>query len=619
MNHQATEQPTSPEKDTSAASTEARSESVMRNDKKKSKAKAADLRRVAPRVVALARPHGGTLIIGFLALLLGSGINLLFPYLIRGVLNGDQGYTLEQHLGLVTIVLVALFAIQSVFFYVRHYCFWAVGYRVVTDLRAKLFNSTLEQDIEFFDSSRVGDLLSRLGSDTELVQRALTINISVALRYFIQVLGGIALMLVISAKLTALIVMLIPLVIIGSMFWGKKLRVLSRKMQTELGEASVIAEESVTSVRTVRIFAGELHEIKRYGQAIQTALSTGLSRTSLAAMFSSSMVFVMHSAIALVVWYGGHLVQSGELSVGDLTGFLLYCVIVAVSFGFLANTWVEFMQAVGASERIFEIVDQKARIVSPEHPKPLPAAREAALTFSRVSFAYPSRPEADVLKGVDLCINPGKTVALVGPSGAGKSTIASLIPRFYDPTSGEICYGGVPLKDLSLSELRNEISVVAQQPQVFSCSIGDNIRYGRVDASQEEVVSAAEAANIHSFIQALPKGYDTLVGDKGIQLSGGERQRLAIARALLKNPSFLILDEATSALDSENEQLVQQALERLMENRSCLVIAHRLSTVQHADLVHVLKEGQICQTGTHQDLLAQPGLYQRLVQHQLLE
>jgi ATP-binding cassette subfamily B protein len=488
----------------------------------------------------------------------------------------------------------------------------------VTDLRAQLFSSTIEQDISFFDSSRVGDLLSRLGSDTELVQRALTINISVALRYFIQVLGGIALMLIISVKLTVLIVMLIPIVIIGSMFWGKKLRILSKRMQAELGEASVIAEESVTSVRTVRVFAGESHEISRYGKAIQTALKTGLSRTSLAAMFSSSMVFVMHSAIALVVWYGGHLVQSGELSVGDLTGFLLYCVIVAVSFGFLANTWVEFMQAVGASERIFEIVDQKATIISPLSPKPIPKAHEAALTFSDVTFAYPSRPAYDVLKQVSFQISPGETVALVGPSGAGKSTIASLIPRFYDPSGGEICYGGVPLNQLSLTELRNEISIVAQQPQVFSCSIGENIRYGRVEASQIEIESAAQAANIHSFIESLPKGYDTLVGDKGIQLSGGERQRLAIARALLKNPSFLILDEATSALDSENEHLVQQALERLMENRSCLVIAHRLSTVQHADAVHVLKDGSICQTGTHQDLLAQPGIYQRLVQHQLL-
>ncbi len=587
-------------------------------DGKASKVGIASLKQIAPRMLALAWPFAQTLLLGLLALALGTGVNLAFPYFIRAALNEEFGLSLEQDLDWIVLILIGLFAFQALCFFVRHYCFQSVGYRVVADIRQKLFDAMLQQDVAFFDRARLGDLLSRLSSDTELLQRALTINISVAIRYLIQVIGGVVLMLFISVKLTLLLILALPLIVGASVWWGKMLRRLSRKMQEQLGDAAVIAEEAMSSIRTVKVFAGAEYENSRYASDIDKALSTGLQRTKVAALFSSTMVFIMHTAIALVVWYGGRQILSAEMSVGDLAGFLLYCVIVAVSFGFLAGTWAEFMQAVGAGERIFEILDHTRSVLSPTDPLPLPDSTSASLRFENVSFSYPTRDEQLSLHDISFELHEGQTVALVGPSGAGKTTIANLVARYYDPQVGQVFFNGVDVRKLALDQLRDSISIVAQQPEVFSRSIEDNIRYGRITASQKEIQQAAEAANIHQFISELPQGYQTHVGDKGVQLSGGERQRIAIARALLKNPRFLILDEATSALDSENERLVQEALERLVANRSTLIIAHRLSTVQHADLVLVLDQGKIVQRGTHQSLLADTGLYQTLVQHQLI-
>lgn len=570
------------------------------------------------RVLALAYPHRWTLAVGFVALIFASGINLLFPYLIRQLLNDELGISLEQDLSLIALGLIGLFAFQALFFYIRHYTFQSVGYRAVAEVRKMLFEAIIRQDIAYFDSARVGDLLSRLSSDTQLVQRAVTINVSVALRYTLQVLGGTALMFYISPQLSMVIVVLIPLVVLSSIYWGRRLRKLSRSMQQEFGAASASAEESIGAIRTVRIFSSIEREAQRYGKKIEEALQLGIARAHFAALFSSSMVFVMHSSIAVILWYGGVLIVNQTLSVGDVTAFLLYGVIVAASFGFLAGVWEEFMQAVGAAERIFEIVDRASALPVPARPAELPPDAPASVEFQSVTFAYPGRADVTVLRDLSFKISAGETVAFVGPSGAGKSTIAALVPRFYDPQAGKVLFSGVNVAELSLEDLRSRISIVAQEPQVFSVSIADNISYSRPGASREEIVQAAEAANIREFIESLPDGYDTLVGERGVQLSGGQRQRVAIARALLKDPSFLILDEATSALDSENEALVQQALERLMEKRTTLIIAHRLSTVQHADRVIVLRNGGIEQIGSHQTLVAEPGLYQTLVQHQLL-
>jgi ATP-binding cassette subfamily B protein len=582
------------------------------------KGQRSSVRPISARIIELAKPHKALLTGGMIGLLGGSGINLLFPYLIREIFNGTLGLSLQNDLGMITVGLIALFLIQSIFFFVRHYCFQAAGYKVVAYLRQQLYRAMMQQDVSFFDSSRLGDLLSRLSSDTELLQRAATINISVALRYFLQAIGGTILMLCISVKLTLVILLVIPVFVLSAIFWGKRLKNFSRKMQHHLGLASAIAEETLGAVQTVRVFGGTSKESERYQGSIENSLSFGIARARFAAIFSSSMVFIMHSSIAVVLWYGGVLVINNSLSIGDLTAFVLYCMIVAVSFGFLSSIWEEFMHAVGAGERIFEVLDKTPTVAAPVSPTPLPERDAGSISFNKVTFAYPTRPDVKVLDNLTFEIEPGKTVAFVGPSGAGKSTIAALIPRFYDPQQGSISYCGIPITELDPSELCADTSMVAQDPQVFSISILENIRYGRIDASDEEVENAAKAANLHDFIVSLPESYNTHVGDKGIQLSGGQKQRLAIARALLKDPKFLILDEATSSLDSENEHLVQQALERLMKGRTTLVIAHRLSTVQYADKVIVIKNGCIVQEGTHQSLFNSQGLYKTLVEHQLL-
>lgn len=576
------------------------------------------LGRLGRRIFAFALPHRRLLIIGLAALAVASGINLYFPVLIRGFLNNKFGLHIDSDLSLIASLLIGLFLIQAAAFYVRHYSFAIAGYRVVAEIRSELYRSIVEQDVEFFDRARVGDLLSRLSSDTEIVQRAVTNNISIALRYTVQVIGGTVLMLLLSPRLTFLILATVPILAVASSIGGKKLRTISRKIQAVLGTATAAAEESFTFIRSVKVFAGPNYEAARYQEFLDTSVELGRDRTKIAALFSSGMVFLLHSTIVVVFWVGASLVFSNSLTFGDLVSFLLYCVIVAVSFSFLVSAWDEFMQAIGAAERIFEIIDRPRQIVSPQDAVSPAQAAEGSIDFNEVSFFYPSRPEVLVLNRVSFRIAAGSTVALVGPSGSGKSTIASLLPRYYDPVEGTVSYGGVQLPQIDLDEFRSLISVVSQSPQIFSVSIRDNIRYGRLDASDEQIEQAVRDSNLQSFIDKLPEGLETLVGDKGIQLSGGEKQRLAIARALIKDPKILILDEATSSLDSENEHLVQQALESLMKNRTTLIIAHRLSTIQHADLVLVMNNGQIVQRGTHQSLMAEAGLYKTLVEYQLL-
>jgi len=577
------------------------------------------LKKLAPRILQFARPQALLLTGGFIALILASGINLLFPWLIKELLNGNTGLSLKDNLQTVAIVLVGLFFVQALFFYVRHLMFHKAGYRVVADIRRKLYASMVGQDISFFDREKVGDLLSRLSSDTQVLQRAVTVNLSVAARYLFQVVGGVILMMLISPALSLSILAVVPLMIVAGAVWGKKLRLISKNMLEKTGEASTAAEESLGSIKTVRAFTGESRETDRYSEAVNQALDFGIARSRFGALFSSTMVFIMHSTIAVILCFGIQKVLSGDMSEGDLIAFVLYSGIVSVSFVFLLGVWDDFMSALGAGDRIFAVLDEIPLVSSPQNALEIPKVHSSGLVeFEDVSFQYPSRPELSVLQGLSLRIEEGETVALVGPSGAGKSTIAALIPRFYDPAEGIISFKGVELKQLSTCSLREDIAVVEQNPQVFSVSVRENILYGKPDATDAELIQAIKSANLEEFIDRLPEGLDTLVGNRGIRLSGGEKQRLAIARALIKNASLLILDEATSSLDSVNEQLVQQALETLMKGKTCLIIAHRLSTVQHADKVLVLRNGQIVEEGTHSSLLAEDGLYKNLVNHQLL-
>ncbi|MFM1848633.1 MAG: hypothetical protein RL417_2107 [Pseudomonadota bacterium] len=587
-----------------------------------SEASATERRRASPlalrRLLALVRPHRLIFFVAMCGLALGSGVNLLLPEVIRQLIDGPYAALLRENQRLVGAALIGIFALQASGFYLRSYFFGVIGQRVVAALRKQLVDSILGQEVTFFDERRTGDLISRLHADTQLIQDTVSIRLSILVRYALQVVVGIGLMVWISPQLTLAIIVLVPLLVFFSIFLGRKLRRLSRAQQSELGEATTVAEEAFTAIRVVKAFARELFEARRYERVNARVLDLGERRTAVSAFFSSFVSFLMNGCIVLVLLYGLSIVGAGELSTGDLTAFLLYGVIVAVSFAFIASTWSEMMQSAGAAERIFEILDLTPSLgVAIGAPARLTEWR-GDVEFSAVSFSYPTRPTVPVLDEVAFTLAPGESTALVGPSGSGKSTIVSLLLGFYRPAKGEIRCGGHDLATLSLDELRRQIAIVPQEPQLFATTIAENLRYGKETASDTELAQACAQANILEFIESLPEGFDTPVGERGVQLSAGQKQRLVIARAMLKDPVLLILDEATSALDSENEYLVQKALASLLENRTALIIAHRLSTIKNCDRLLVIEHGRIVQSGTHESLSRGPGLYSQLVSRQEL-
>ncbi len=576
---------------------------------------------VAPRLFKLVLVEKKLLIFGTLALVGGAGLNLTFPYLIKTYLNSRVDVALlESKAGELALILILLFFVQGVCFYFRHYLLQLLGLNVVRKIRETLYSSLLLQDISFFDSQRLGDLLSRLNTDTEAVQKGVSVNVSVVIRYLIQVIGGICLMLYISPFLTFLILLLVPLLGVVSVVWSKRLKAYSRSLQATLGDLATKAEEALTAIRVVKIFAAENLELNRFTKVNQDSFEIAAKRTRVAALFSSSMVTLLHCSIVGVMWIGISSVAKSELTLGDLTAFLLYCTIVAVSFGFLINAWAEFVSAIGAAERVYEIVDMKPEIFSVKNSEQnMSSTNPPQIEFVGVDFSYNGRENTKALSDLSILIPAGKKVALVGISGSGKSTLASLLVRLYDPTAGRILIDGVDLKELSLEDYRGNLGYVPQQPQLFSGSILENITYGLTDVSQTRISEVLDLSALRSTIDLLPQGLDTTIGDKGIQLSGGEKQRISIARALIRDPKILIFDEATSSLDSQNENIIKEALSKVAKGRTTLVIAHRLSTVQDADLVIVLKEGKVIQEGTHQELMLSGGLYQNLVNSQLLE
>lgn len=573
---------------------------------------------VAPKLLSLAREEWRTLSIGMAALAAGSGINLLFPALVRKFLKGEFGLSIENNLSFATAILILLFAIQSLCFYVRTKTFLTAGLRVVYRLRQRLFANLLKQEIRFYDNASSAELLTRLSSDCQLVQNAVSMNISVFLRYAVQVVGGLILMALISLRLTLLIVLGVPLLVLGIRFWGSKLQIAARKVQDALGRASVVAGERLAGIRIVKVFSQTERESEVYSDSLKAAFEAGVVRADVASEFSSVMTFILHSSIALVFFQGVSLVLDKRLDIGDLTAFLLYCAIVSASFGFLVGVVDEFLSAVGGAARVFELLERV-----PEQKVGTKGAEtlnlEAPhLSFEGVSFSYGEGVLRPVLNEISFSVNRGQTIAIVGPSGSGKTTLLSLISKFYEPKAGSIKYFGTLLSELKDGVVEGELSVVTQEPILFSSSLAENIRYGRNDATDDEIRAAAEMANLGELLQTLPNGLLTEIGERGTRLSGGERQRVSIARAVLKNPRLLLLDEPTSSLDSHNEHLVQQALQRLMEGRTTIIVAHRLSTVQHADLIIVLQSGRIVESGNHRALMEQSGLYASLVRYQLL-
>jgi ATP-binding cassette subfamily B protein len=549
-------------------------------------------------------------------LLVGSAAALVYPQGIRIIVDGAIASRDPGSVRTAALLMGALAVLQGLAVAGRSWLFAVAGERGVKRVREALFRSLVAQEIAFFDGQRTGDLTSRLGSDTASLQGLLSSQLSMSLRNGVQVVGGLVLLVVTSPRLTAVMLLVVPAVAIGAVVYGRRIKSLAKRYQDALADAGHVAEESLSAIRTVRSFAAEEAESRRYGEAIEHSYRLARTRVGAAAIFMGAASAGIYAAIAVVLGYGGLLVAQGQLTAGALTAFLVYTLLIAMGLGTLADIWAEAMRGLGAADRVFELTDRVAAM-------PIAGGRRlervaGRLAFERVEFSYPQRPDVEVLRGVDLTVHPGEVVALVGPSGAGKSTIGSLLVRLYDPVAGRVTLDGVDLRELDPAWLRRLVGVVSQEPVLFSTTIAENVRYGRPEATDAEVRDAIRAANAEGFVGSFPAGLATKVGERGQQLSGGQKQRIAIARALLKDPRVLLLDEATSALDAESEALVQEALDRLMRGRTSIVIAHRLSTVVGADRVVVIEDGRVAEEGAHGVLLARRGTYARLVEKQVL-
>lgn len=580
------------------------------NDLPKSKITKSSLNK-AILIFKYAENHKWKFYVGLVFLLLTGGTALAFPKLMGMLIDCVKNKDNDQANLIAGGLLVILF-LQSIFSFFRLSLFVNFTENTLANLRLALYSNLVKLPMTFFSQKRVGELNSRISSDITQIQDTLTSTIAEFLRQFILIIGGVALLASESFKLTLLMLSVVPLVAVAAVIFGRFIRKYSKKVQDQVAESQVIVEETMQGISIVKAFANEWYEIARYNGKIKEIVKIAIKGGKYRGYFASFIIFCLFGAIVAVVWFGVRLSISGEMSVGQLISFVLYSTFVGASFGGIAELYAQIQKAVGATERVFELLEE-----IPEKIKDTISDSEAKIkgdvSFKNVAFYYPSRKEIQVLKEVSFNANFGQKIAIVGPSGAGKSTIASLLLRFYDINGGEISIDGKNIYDYDLETLRGNMSIVPQDVILFGGTIRENIAYGKPNATEDEIIKAAKQANAYQFIKGFPEKFETIVGERGIKLSGGQRQRIAIARALLKNPRILILDEATSSLDSESEKLVQEALEILMEGRTSIIIAHRLSTIRSADQIIVLDEGTIKEQGTHQELIAlENGIYKNL-------
>lgn len=564
----------------------------------------------------LIRPYRIRIVLALLALVVAAGSVLLIGQGLKQVI--DRGFSAGSPalLDYALLSLLGVIVVMSAATYFRFYLVSWLGERITADLRRRVFAHLLTLSPAFFEQNRTGDVLSRLTNDTTQLETVIGSSVSMALRNALLLLGGLVMLGITSLKLTALVLIAIPFVLVPIITFGRRLRKLARTSQDRVADVGAYTDEVIHEIRTVQSYGHEAHAVVAFNERVESTFGAGVARIRQRAFLIAIVITLVFSAVALVLWVGGHDVLAGNLSGGELSAFIFYAVIVAGAMGTISEVIGDLQRAAGATERLVELLATPSEIVLAAAPQALPQPSRGAVSFNEIVFAYPSRPDAPVFEKFNLQVAPGEKIALVGPSGAGKTTVFQLLQRFYDPLAGSILLDGVDLKQADLADIRSRIALVPQDPVIFASSVRDNVRYARPEASDAEVIAACQAAYAMEFIEQLPEGLDTFLGERGVRLSGGQKQRVAIARAILADRPILLLDEATSALDSNSEQVVQRALEHLMQGRTTIMIAHRLSTVINADRILVLQSGRILASGTHTELLASNKLYQQLARLQ---
>ena len=563
-------------------------------------------------IFAFVLPYKKMVIAALVALLVTSAVSLSLGHGVKLII--DQGFTAgsaEQLTSAISFVVI-LISILAVGTFCRFYLMSWLGERVSADIRKKTFNQLLSLHPSYFEENRTGELMSRLTTDTTLLQSIIGSSFSMALRSSLMLIGGLFMMLITNYKLTLIVAAVVPIVLVPMMFYGKKVRDLARKSQDSIADIGTYAGEIIQNIKVVQSYTRENQEKNAFSSEVETAFDVAKQRIKQRSVLIATVIFLSFSAISIMLWVGGMDVLNGNITGGDLAAFLFYAIMVAGAVATVSEVYGELQRAAGSAERLLELMSVQSEIEVPKKVVPLDPNSQSVIQFNNVSFNYPSRPDSAALNQINLSVQRGKIVALVGPSGAGKTTLFELLQRFYDPQQGEVQFENAPLSKIAPIELRSQMGMVPQHPVLFSTDVWHNIRYGKPEATDEEVIEAAKRAHAHEFILDLPEGYQSFLGEQGVRLSGGQKQRIALARAILKDPKVLLLDEATSALDAESEYHVQAALSDLMKNRTTLIIAHRLATVIHADLIVLMDQGKIIGTGTHAELLASSGLYKRL-------